>query len=216
LSERSAALSKIHAAAMRLFAQHGATTLNVSDLAHAAGVARGTIYNNLERPDDLFVEVAVALVGEMHARVSASMPFADPALRVATGMRLFIRRAHEEPDWGRFIIRFATNSQLLRTMMDDPPYADIARGIELGRFKVPPAKIKSVVSLLGGASVSAMQAVVAGQQTWRDAGSDAAELLLRATGLTPREAGKIAHAELPDLARTPAEDRKPRSRRRTP
>lgn len=216
MSARSVARAKIYAAAMRLFAERGAVALGVSDLAEAAGVARGTIYNNIERPDDLFNEVATALIHEMHARVSASMRFDDPAMRVATGLRLFVRRAHEEPHWGRFIIRFAPSNEFLRNMMDEPPFADISRGVENGRFKLDRMKIKSVVALLGGAGVSAMQAVVSGQQTWREAGSDAAELFLRATGVAPREAQKIAHAPLPDLALAPSEPGKTRGKRDRP
>ena len=52
------AQQRIHAAALKLFAERGVTQVNVSDLAQAAGVARGTIYNNLSNPDGLFEEVA--------------------------------------------------------------------------------------------------------------------------------------------------------------
>jgi hypothetical protein len=45
-----------------------------------------------------------------------------------------------------------------------------------------------------------MHAVLAGQRTWREAGSDASELLLRALGIPPTEARDIARAELPPLA----------------
>ena len=52
------------------------------ELAHAAGLARGTIYNNVENLDSLFEEVAAALGDEMHARILASFNATDdPALR---------------------------------------------------------------------------------------------------------------------------------------
>ena len=39
----------------------------------------------------------------------------DPAHRLACGIRFFVRRAHDEPHWGRFIVRFAvTRPTLLR------------------------------------------------------------------------------------------------------
>jgi hypothetical protein len=51
-----------------------------------------------------------------------------------------------------------------------------------------------------GATVSAMWMVLEGHQTWREAGSSTAELVLRAMGIEADEARAIAMAELPRLA----------------
>ena len=194
------AVARIHDAAIRLFAERGGRDLPVSDLAAAAGVARGTIYNNIERPEDLYQAVVSGLAAEMHARISASMDeLEDPAHRLATGLRMFIRRAHDEPHWGRFMVRFAGNDETLRQTMDAPPAADIARGVESGRFSIRAGQAQTVVALLSGAAIAAMHAVLAGRQTWRAAGADSAELILRALGVRPAEAGAIARAALPPL-----------------
>jgi len=50
---------RIHAAAMKLFAERGVTKVNISELAAAAGMARGTIYSHVPDVDGLFEEVAV-------------------------------------------------------------------------------------------------------------------------------------------------------------
>ncbi len=48
----------IYEAVVRLFAQRGTTHTNVSELAQAAGLARGTIYNSLRsKPLSKFVRV---------------------------------------------------------------------------------------------------------------------------------------------------------------
>jgi AcrR family transcriptional regulator len=199
---RSPAQARIHDAAVRLFAERGASEVAVSDLAEAAGVARGTIYNNVARPDALFGEVAGALAHEMVQRVEASMRgIEDPAARLATGLRLFVRRAHEEPHWGRFVVRFAASEDLLRTMMDEPPARDMRRALETGRFKIDASRLKAAVALLNGAALSAMHGVIAGHQTWRDGGSHAAELVLRALGVAPAEARRISETPLPPLAK---------------
>jgi len=44
-----------------------------------------------------------------------------------------------------------------------------------------------------------MVLVVEGHKTWRASGADAAELVLRALGVAPREAREIANLELPPL-----------------
>jgi hypothetical protein len=45
-----------------------------------------------------------------------------------------------------------------------------------------------------------MWMVLEGHQTWREAGTSTAELVLRAMGIEPAEAREISMAELPRLA----------------
>ena len=100
----TAAQRRIHEAALKLFAEKGIGEVNVSALAEAAGVARGTIYNNLDSIESLFEKVAKELSEEMIVRVALSLPAdVEPAQRLATGIRFYIRRAHDEPSWGRFL-----------------------------------------------------------------------------------------------------------------
>lgn len=213
-AERSSrARAKIYNAALRLFAENGGSAITVSDLADAAGIARGTIYNNVTEPKNLLGEVAAALSQEMLLRTEATMQAAtDPAERMATGLRLFVRRAHEDHDWGRFLVQFTLSHATLRGVMHEPPSRDVAHAIESGRFKLAPLQIPAFVAMLTGTTISAMNTVLRGEQTWRDAGSNAAELLLRAAGIPVAEARRIARSELPPLA-TEQANRKPKSRR---
>lgn len=208
----NASAVRIREAALRLFSERGAVELSISELADAAGVARGTIYNNIEQPEALFTQLAADLAREMVARVEASMQgLDDPAARVATGLRLFVRRAHEEPHWGRFMVRFAASDELLRNMMDEPPVRDIVRGMETDRFRIDAGKHAALVAILTGTTLSTMHAVIAGRQAWREGGANAAELLLRAAGLTPAEARRVANADLPALAELAPRTRTKRS-----
>ena len=54
MSALTPAQVRIHRAAMQLFAENGGRQVTVSELAAAAGIARGTIYNNFESPEQLF------------------------------------------------------------------------------------------------------------------------------------------------------------------
>ena len=192
---------RIYQAALRLFAENGGSEITVSDLAQSAGIARGTIYNNIDEPENLFGEVAAALSHEMIARTEATMRgLDDPARRIATGVRLFVRRAHEEQDWGRFLVRFALGHAALRAMMREPPAQDIVRAIETGRFKSEASHIPALVTMLTGSTIAAMNAVIRGDQTWREAGGATADLFLRAGGMGPAEARRIAQGDLPLLA----------------
>jgi len=214
--ERSGrARKRIYSAALRLFAENGGSAITVSDLAEAAGIARGTIYNNVTEPKNLLGEVAAALSREMLLRTEATMQAsADPVERLATGLRLFVRRAHEDHDWGRFMVQFTLSHAALQDFMHEPPSRDIALAIEAGRLKIVPAQIPAFVSMLIGTTISSMNTVIRGEQTWRDAGSSAAELVLRAAGISAAEARRIATRELPPLA-TEEEAIKRKTRRKT-
>lgn len=195
---------RISEAALRLFAQKGSPDVSVSELADAAGVARGTIYNNLESPERLFETVAAELADEMNDRVVATYEREpDPAVRLATGVRLYVRRAHEEPHWGRFLVHFGMSSASLRRVWTGSPLRDLMLGIEKGRYAVSEDRAQAALGLISGSTLSAILMVVEGVQTWRDAGSETAELILRALGVEPSEARAIASAPLPELA-TPA------------
>ena len=194
------AQARIYEAAVRLFADSGTTRTSVTELAQAAGLARGTIYNNVENLDTLFEEVATALGDEMHARILASFETVeDPARRIACGVRFFVRRVHEEPHWGRFIVRFAFTASTLRSLLAGPPARDLGVGLATRRFRFRPEQTPSMLAFVGAATLAAMRLVLDGAKTWREAGSDAAEATLRAIGVEADEARAIALIDLPPL-----------------
>jgi AcrR family transcriptional regulator len=197
----SSSQRQIYRAAMQLFAERGVTQLNVTDLAHAAGVARGTIYNNLSNIEALFEDVAADLAIDMNDRVIRSFDgLEDPAERLATAMRLYVRRAHEEPHWGRFLTRFGLSVIALHHLWDGQPMEDLKKGVLLGRYSIQEDQLPSAVSLVAGSTLGAIFLVMEGIKTWREAGSHAAELTLTALGLPRHEARALASCELPPLA----------------
>ena len=191
---------RISDAAIRLFIEKGTTQLTISELAQEANVARGTLYRNIESVEALFDRIVADLSTDLHQRVSASFAgIDDPAARLATGVRLWVRYTHENPTIGRFAVKFGLSEETLRTFITGPPTSDIEDAIAAGRYAISPSSINSVTSLVLGATFSAMWMVLEGHQTWREAGSSTAELLLRALGIDPAEAHEISMADLPRL-----------------
>jgi len=196
----SSAQQRIREAALRLFAHKGTTSITVSELAEEAGIARGTVYNNVDAPDELFEQVAAGLATEMHARLATILPtLADPAERLAFGIRCFIRRAHDEPHWGRFLIRFSFSNHSLQTMWNGPPMADLVLGLSKGRYDFEPEQLASVIALITGSTLASMFSMLSGYKNWQDSGSEAAQLVLRSLGLPAPEARQIATRKLPPL-----------------
>lgn len=200
MTPQSPTQRRIHQAALRLFAERGAIDLSISDLALEAGVARGTIYNNVPSMEQLFEAVAAHLGAEMHERVRRSFEtLVDPAHRLANGIRFFIRRAHEEPQWGTFIHRFAMSNSSLREMFTSQATRDLLDGCASGRYSFRQDQLFSVITLISSSVLGAMFLVLEGHRGWRDAGADTAEFVLRALGVPADEAGRLATQELPAL-----------------
>jgi AcrR family transcriptional regulator len=194
----TAAQRRIYQAAMKLFAERGVTQVSVSDLAEYADVARGTIYNNIDSLETLFEDVAGNLASEMNQRVVTRFSTTtDPAQRLAFGIRMYVRRAHEEPSWGLFITSFAFSHAALRELWSGHPAIDIMNGVQNGRYDISIEQVPSALGLLGSSVISAMYLVREGLKTWREAGSDAAELVLKGLGVPKDEAHRLATEEMP-------------------
>lgn len=192
--------ARIYRAAMQLFSEHGDPEVNVSELAQIAGVARGTIYNNIGDLNTLFADVSSHVVTEMSERLTVALARVEaPERRLALSIRLFIRRSHEERYWGQFMMRYALFTPSFEGLLIGLPQHEVGRGLEAGRFLLRPEQMPSVLAMVGGTVLSAMRMVQEGHKTWRDAGSDAAELVLRAVGLPVDQAQAIALADLPAL-----------------
>ncbi|MCY1285567.1 hypothetical protein D9M68_300240 [compost metagenome] len=191
---------RIHEAALQLFAQKQIVDVNISELAQKAGLARNTVYKNLESIDSLFETVASELAAEMNERVGKSAaPDLDPAQRLSNGIRFYIRRAHEEPHWGSFLVRYSASHVSMQAMWDGPPVRDVLAGLASQRYSFRQEQLLSAIGLIAGAVLIAISLVLQGHKTWRDAGADTAELVLRALGVPPEEARAFATAPLPEL-----------------
>lgn len=185
-------------AALRIFCLRGDGPVSVSELALAAGVARGTIYNQFGDASRLFEQVARALAVELHDTLEKFLREQDePPLRLARGLMFCLRRAAEDPDWGRFIARFGGSAATLREVWRGRPRDDLMRGFSEGFYDFRESQIEAVISLLSGATIAAIARLTqhdeakfegkfeANSADWRGAGTDLAELALRALGVAP-------------------------------
>ncbi len=197
---------------MQLFAEKGSSQVSMSDLAAAAGVARGTVHNNLTSPEAFFQQIAHELADDMHARVMATAGLiADPVVRLSLGIRFYIRRAHEEPHWGRFMVRFAMSEQSLQSLWRGQPTQDLATAHAAGRFNFRQEQLPFVIGFIASVALGGILMVLEGHRTWRQAGSDAAEFVFKALGMAPDEARSLAEIELPPLVSPATAPPKPRA-----
>jgi len=199
----SATERRIHEAALRIFSRTGRTDLTISELATEAGLARGTVYHYVQPAEALFESVAAHLSAEMYRRVKKSLATTEeasnPTNRLAMGIRLYIRRAHEEPLWGQFVYSFGFRAEALQKLWRNYTIEDLLAGVQAGQFQCKPERLHSTMSFIAGVVSGAIYLVTNGHDTWRNAGAESVEFILQAMGVPAPTACDLANRELPPL-----------------
>lgn len=187
-------------AAMKLFGDTGGEALSVSDLAQAAKLSRGTIYNNLDDPNIRFDDLTPVLARDLEDLICQSFKGVDhPADRIAIVIKTVIKRAHCEPVWADFVKRYVLVDVDLQKFWANMPAGEVRRGQDMGLFDDAKDKMSSITSVMGGATLIGMLYVRQGVKGWRDTGAEIAELVLRSLGMNEKEARRHAQIALPDI-----------------
>ncbi|MNR30802.1 hypothetical protein D3C85_1482730 [compost metagenome] len=87
----------------------------------------------------------------------------------------------------------------LREMFSSQATTDLLNGLSTGRYTFAQEQLLSVLTLISSSVLGSIFLVLEGHRTWRESGSDTAELVLRALGVPPEEARALATIELPVL-----------------
>lgn len=178
-------------AAIKWFAKHGSSSITVSELANTAGVTRATVYNNHLHPDTLFPDICTRLRQEMAEQVLQALSnIHHPAQRIATGLKLYLERAADEPDWARFLCNFAYHP----AMPDELSHGihalgdELRNGIKSGDFSITEADIPAMLGLIGGTVLSGMFLVIEHQQTPEESWQRLGKWILTVLGVVNFEA----------------------------
>ncbi|MEZ5502350.1 MAG: helix-turn-helix domain-containing protein [Halioglobus sp.] len=98
-------------AALVVFDDKGLEATVIDDVISAAGVARGTFYNYFQTIDELLAALSLELGNDVMRSVERAVEhYADPALRLAFGIRLYLRTVLSYPRVSRFFWRAGLNA----------------------------------------------------------------------------------------------------------
>lgn len=184
--------------ALAVFAEKGVGASVIQDVIATAGVSQGTFYNYFRTNEELLTAVAEELSNELINMIEGEVnKYADPAVRIATGVRLYLYKARAFPLFARFIVQtgihLATPNHLIYEYL--PPHLE--EGFASGRFHRIPVEV--ALDLISGLALAAIGRLITGE-----APEDYPELivttLLRALGISEKTAEKIAFAPLEPLA----------------
>ncbi|MGO1501825.1 MAG: TetR/AcrR family transcriptional regulator [Marinobacter sp.] len=183
--------------ALRHFADTGEQSISVSDLSRTAKIARGTIYNNFDDVTNLFPMVTEQVCSrfENEARELIST-VENPRVALSVLLGLFLRYAHELPEHGRFLIRFAPYIGRLRDIWSNLPYEVLRRAVEEGQLPLAKDQAVYYLQLLAGSTYGFMTLVVEGQKSWRESTEALSLMVLAACGVPQQDAKNDAREAL--------------------
>jgi len=183
--------------ALLVFAERGMDASVIDDLIRAAGVSRGTFYNYFRTNEDLLLAVSLAVSNEMLRAVDPlAQGETDPAARIAAGVRLFLELAREFPVLGAFLsrggLRQLTDNSLVKAYLP----RDLIQGRKTGRLRMADTDV--AFDIVVGATLAALHRMQSGSLPDGYLAQLVATIL-RALGLTAKEAETIALRPLPKL-----------------
>ncbi|HTO09228.1 MAG TPA: TetR/AcrR family transcriptional regulator [Myxococcota bacterium] len=185
-------------AALRVLARVGTGGLSIQEITAEAGVANGTFYNYFRTREELLEAAVVPLVQRLVARVAGhTFATTDPALRLAFGVRAFISHAVEDPTWAAALLRIWGSGSSLPRRAGARVLSDLRAAQKKRRLRIPDEDV--ALDLVQGTVIASIRSVIEGK-AGAERGPEVAVLLLRAFGMSAREADALAHAPMPGPA----------------
>lgn len=181
--------------ALTVFADKGVGASVIQDVIAAAKVSQGTFYNYFRTNEELLLAVTEELSNELIQAIENELVVhEDPAMRIATGVRLYLHHAVTFPLFGRFVARAGLHLASPNNLMYRYLPPDLELGFSSGRFERMPHEV--ALDLICGQSLVAVARLTAGTAP-ADYPERVVETMLRALGVSKRDALKIMKSPLP-------------------
>lgn len=190
----------ILSAAEALFGERGIAAVSIDEIALAADLAKGTVYNHFADKDALAAEIAAQARADGEARVTeVNAGIADPIRRTIRGMLVFARFAWERPERARAMMRLNAAAADPEAPINAGVRADIELGLANDAFR---GDAGSATLLVLGTAYTLIT-FIAGAGLSRDAamtvGRDVTARILSGLGVPEALALSTAAAEAADI-----------------
>jgi len=138
--KRARTREQLVAAGVAVLAERG-EALTISDVTSRAQVSNGTFYNYFTDRDELIDALVQHSLAALAASASGDTAEMDPALRFAVATGRVLKRAAEDPTWGRAVLRLSDHRRSFPREVGRFLKVDLAAGCEQGRFDFGPDEI---------------------------------------------------------------------------
>ncbi|HVN41996.1 MAG TPA: TetR/AcrR family transcriptional regulator [Steroidobacteraceae bacterium] len=193
--------ARILESAVGVFARKGPDAPVIDDFIRAAGVARGTFYNYFTSTEELLAATTHRLEDDLMVRIERELEsLDDPVLRLATGVRLWLRWARSDRTFCEFIVRSRFRGELVERIVT----TDLRRARAAGEFSFRSLPIAR--DLVVGTIRESMNRILQ-DSVPRSYVDEVARLILRGVGLNERRIRAALERPVPAMRpprRTPS------------
>ncbi len=195
LRKRERTRRQILVAALGVFSARGVAGCTIQEIADAAGVTTGTVYNHFDDREAVVVAVALWLADTLSRRIAETQAMVEEgAQRMAIGQRRYMWLAQQSPAWALMLIDIAGAAPHLLGAVGDYIRADLALAIRQKAFRI--GDEAAAVDLCIGACSRGMLTIALGQAK-RGYDVQMTAMLLRALGMEHAKAAEVAARPLP-------------------
>jgi len=190
----------ILSAAESLFGARGIEAVSIDEIALAADLAKGTVYNHFADKDALAAEIAAQARADGEARVTeVNAGIVDPIRRTIRGMLVFARFAWERPERARAMMRLGVSAADPDAPINTGVRADVELGLANDAFRGDAASATllvlgtayTLITFIAGAGLSREAAMAVGR--------DVTARVLSGLGVPEALALSTAAAEAADI-----------------
>lgn len=182
-------------AALRLVARKEVGEIALLEVAAEAAVSNGTIYNYFRTRDEVLEAVGIAMAAEFSDAIAAlSTDVHCGAQRLSIGVRMFVCRAADDHQWANALLRIIHFDQAMRSRLAAHVLGDLREGLRAGTLAYEDEGI--ALDMVLSCTTGAMRSVIEGRAV-EEHDLKVAEIILKALGVTPARARKIAGKPLP-------------------
>jgi AcrR family transcriptional regulator len=198
LPKRERTRRQLVVAAIAAFSNHGVAETTLQQIAVAAGVTKGTVYNHFQTKDEIVRAVALSIAQAIRARSApARAALATGAEQMAAGCRRYLGLAQSSPAWALLILDVASVDPTFRKTITGFVRTELRRGLRRKEFSV--ASEAAALDLIIGATMEGMRRIALGQAQKQHAAAVTASIL-RGLGVAAARAQRISTKPLPLFA----------------
>lgn len=147
--------ARILESALAVFAEKGPDAPRIDDFIRAAGIARGTFYNYYRSTEELLEATSHSLEDALIESIKTELDrLENPLERLATGIRLWLRKAQEDPAWCRFIVRVRRRAMGVESELGN----DLRDAMRVGLIRT--ADVRVARDLVVGTVLEAMNRMI--------------------------------------------------------
>lgn len=187
--------------AMLVFARHGADGSVIDEVIRTAEVSRGTFYNYFRTNEELLVAVAAEVANQLlHIVDPVVRGQADPAARVAYGVRLTLMVARAHPHLAAFLDRVGPPALSAQSLVTEVLPRDLAAGMASGRFDTMHPRL--AFDLVTGPVLAGLHSLLTSEvpPTYAE---DMAQAVLMSLGVPKAAARRFATLPIAEIALAP-------------